>query len=409
MANKYAGIIQSGVNNYLTSAETLNGVATDSLVQGIIGSVGNTSGVAPATGSLAVNAQGSPNMTVAVSSGVAYVVATPTGGSAQSVRVTSDASENVTIASNSTGGTRYDHIYIKVDPDKMNNPAVTGTDVVTFVVQRSTTLEADSNGAPSNSLLIAVVTVSNGASSITNGNIADARPPISDMGWKSANETWTYSSADSPTFVVTVPTDATGKYSPGMRVRLWQGSWKYFIVTAVSATTLTLYGGTDYTLANSGIRNPMFSSRKVPVGFNADPAKWAVTVSDTSDRSQGTTASGTWYNLGSVSISVPIGAWYIGFKTSNYIGNATGGIQMRVTLSTANNSESNNIYTYYWETVGASTQQIAHGVDKQPELLTVSSKTTYYLNSSQTSGGTAPIYNFGARNTTRIKAVCAYL
>lgn len=266
MANKYASIVQSGTNNYLTSALDLNGDRTDTILPGIVGALTNTSGVAPSTGSFAVNAQGSPNMTVAVSAGQAYVSATPTGGTAQTIRVTSDASENVTIASNSTGSTRYDFVYIKLDPDKMNNPAVTGLDVVTLIVQRSTTLASDSNGTPANSLLLAIVSVANGASSITNSNIQDVRILCSTPGdgWVSANESWTYASATT----ITVPTNATFKYSVGDKIRLIQsGSAKFFYITGVAATTLTINGGTDYTLANAAIIQPCYSKRATPQGF----------------------------------------------------------------------------------------------------------------------------------------------
>ncbi len=266
MANKYASVVQSGVNNYLTSAETLNGPNTDNILPGVVGRTVNTAGVAPATGSFAVNAQGSPNMTVAVSAGQAYVSATPTSGSAQTVRVTSDASENVTIAANSTGSTRYDFLYIKVDPDKMNNPAVTGTDVVTLIVQRSTAITSDSNGTPSNSLLLAIVTVANSAASIANASIQDVRIQQSFSGadWTSTNETWTYASATT----ITVPTDATFKYSVGDKIRLVQsGAVAYFYITGVAATVLTISGGTDYTLANATILQPCYSKHSTAQGF----------------------------------------------------------------------------------------------------------------------------------------------
>jgi hypothetical protein len=275
MANKYASVIQSGTNNYLTPAEHLNGVATDFAVAGVIGTITSTSGVAPTTGSFAVNAQGSPNMTVAVSAGQAYVSATPTGGSAQKIRVTSDASENVTIAANSTGGTRYDFVYIKVDPDKLNNPAVTGLDVVTLITQRSTTEGTDSNGAPSNSLLLAVVTVANGAASIANSVISDRRirSDRTDDGWHYANETWTYLSATT----ITVPTDATTRYAVGDKISFYQsGSLKYFYITGVAATVLTVTAGTTYTVANAVITQPRHSTDATPLGF---PTSFAFTPS----------------------------------------------------------------------------------------------------------------------------------
>lgn len=86
-------------------------------------------------------------------------------------------------------------------------------------------------------------------------------------GWVDASETWTYSSADGPTGVFTVAADVTGKYSPGMRVKLTQTTVKYFIITAVSTftggnTTITVYGGTDYTLANAAISANYYSTAR---------------------------------------------------------------------------------------------------------------------------------------------------
>lgn len=278
MANKYVSVIPSGTNNYLTPAEKFNQPITDHIGQGIVGLLGNTSGVAPATGNFAVNAQGSPNMTVAVSSGSAYVVATPSGGNQQTFAVTSDASENVTISANSTGGTRYDFVYLVLDATKLTAPAVTGTDVASFTVQRSTTQYVDSNGAPSNSLLLAEVTVANGAASIANSVITDRRI-VSNLtfnnGWNRFSVTATY--ASSTTFTLTG--DWTNVLSTGTKIWFKQsGSSKYFYVTGTSystgTTTVTVTGGTDYTVANAAIYDAHYSQATSPAGF---PASFAYT------------------------------------------------------------------------------------------------------------------------------------
>ena len=39
-------------------------------------------------------------------------------------------------------------------------------------------------------------------------------------GWTSVTDTWTYSSADSPSFTFTIPGDVTGAYWEGMKVKL---------------------------------------------------------------------------------------------------------------------------------------------------------------------------------------------
>lgn len=175
MATKLVSIVTGGSNNHETSSAEINGVATDFISQGVVGAVSNTSGVAPATGAFAVNAIGTPTMDVRVTGGVAYVTATPTGGTSQTFRVTMDSTEDVTIAANATGGTRYDWIYLKLDADKLVNPAVDASDVFTLAQSRSTSASTDNGTPPTYGYAIAVVTVANGASSITNSNITDSR------------------------------------------------------------------------------------------------------------------------------------------------------------------------------------------------------------------------------------------
>jgi hypothetical protein len=189
MANKQTSIVPSGTNNYLTPSISLNRIATDTISPGVIGAitpgVGVTFGTYPVTGgALSVQQQGSPNMSVQVAGpGVGYVSATPTGGTAQTLGVTVDVNENVTINANVSGSTVYDFVYLQLDPLKLNNPASNGLDVASFITVRSTTPWVNTapyygqsqTGAVANTLLLGVVTVVNGASSIANANITDAR------------------------------------------------------------------------------------------------------------------------------------------------------------------------------------------------------------------------------------------
>lgn len=118
-------------------------------------------------------------------------------------------------------------------------------------------------------------------------------------GWISAvEEKWTFSLADDPTYTLNIPGDFSWKYCRGQRVRLQQGSVKYFIITGVGYsspnTTLTLYGGTDYDLANIAYNRTYFSMAKAPYGFPLDEAKWRVESLMTEDSSQASPAAGTW-------------------------------------------------------------------------------------------------------------------
>jgi hypothetical protein len=86
-------------------------------------------------------------------------------------------------------------------------------------------------------------------------------------GWAVTSDTWTYASA--ATF--TVAGDQTALFRKGTKIRLTQTTVKYFYVTASSYsdpnTTVTITGGTDYTLANAAITDPATSHIENPEGF----------------------------------------------------------------------------------------------------------------------------------------------
>ena len=131
-------------------------------------------------------------------------------------------------------------------------------------------------------------------------------------GWVGANETWTYASDDDPTYTFTIASfDATAKYSAGMKVKLTNASVKYFIITKVvfddPGSTITVYGGTDYDLANSAITLPYYSTQKAPFGFPLDPDKWTVKTTGTSYAD--TSAGSTEEFDSTLRVSVPIGCW----------------------------------------------------------------------------------------------------
>lgn len=69
-------------------------------------------------------------------------------------------------------------------------------------------------------------------------------------GWIGVRDAWTYASANT----INVPAGATSLYQKGWGIRWKQGgSYKYASITTVASALLTVYGGTDYTVANSAI------------------------------------------------------------------------------------------------------------------------------------------------------------
>jgi len=248
------------------------------------------------------------------------------------------------------------------------------------------------------------------------GDLPGAGSSASTDGWTAATgETWTYASADSPTFTFTVATDLTTKYAAGQRIKLTQTTAKYFIVTKVSYsapnTTVTIYGGTDYTLANAAITLPYMSREKAPFGFNLDPTKWTAETTSTAHDNQGATVAGTWYNLGSRSLSVPIGVWELYYEACSYIDTDDDVNPSKyTTLSTANNTESDISMTCLSQINGGGAgvldQQYENHIRRRTLVLTT--KQSYFLN-SKTSNGGSTIGQRGDIGTTVIRAICAYL
>jgi len=100
------------------------------------------------------------------------------------------------------------------------------------------------------------------------------------MGWTASGESWSFSSWTAATRigVITVPSDATLKYTPGMRIEITQvtGGIKHALIHAVSATTLTLFFESGATLVNQAISSIYYSSLKVPFGFKISPLNWRI-------------------------------------------------------------------------------------------------------------------------------------
>jgi len=233
-------------------------------------------------------------------------------------------------------------------------------------------------------------------------------------GWIGAGdaETWTYASDDDPTYTFTITGDKTSKYSAGMRIKLTQPTdgVKYGIITKVAYsspnTTITIYMGTDYDLDNEAITSPYYSTNKAPHGFPLDPIKWTEEASETSSNGQTNPTQNTWYNVGTVSLEVPIGVWKLSYSVCiTVVGGSNP--QIRATLSTANNSQSDANMTGGSHTIGDSNQD-GFAVYREKHL-NISSKASYYLNIMTPTGSVTNIYKRGDIGATVIRVVCAYL
>lgn len=129
-------------------------------------------------------------------------------------------------------------------------------------------------------------------------------------GWTSDPSTWTY--ASSTTFTVTG--DKTAKFSKGTRIKLSQTTVKYFVVTGSShstgTTTVTITGGSDYSLANATITDPFYSYQANPQGYPSYFNWTPVFLSDNADHTLGNgTITGTFSILGDEATVSVIQTW----------------------------------------------------------------------------------------------------
>lgn len=114
-------------------------------------------------------------------------------------------------------------------------------------------------------------------------------------GWIPVSDSWAYASAST----ITVPSGAASLYKKGDKIKFTQTTVKYFVITAVADTVLTIAVNTDYTVANAAISAIYYSHQENPIGF---PEKFGFTSTVTSGSGTLTTVSGAgsyYYIIGS--------------------------------------------------------------------------------------------------------------
>jgi hypothetical protein len=130
-------------------------------------------------GDCLVTESGTPGMHVQVAAGTVYVENSSWTQNSTEPRyyiVTRDSAEtNVTISSNPSGSTRIDLVCQEID--KVTTPNDTGSNVVPITVVEGTP-GSGQPATPNDHELLAVVTVADGATSITNSEIEDSRQQI---------------------------------------------------------------------------------------------------------------------------------------------------------------------------------------------------------------------------------------
>jgi len=114
-----------------------------------------------------------------------------------------------------------------------------------------------------------------------------------------------------------------------------------------------------------------------------------------------------WYNLGSLSIYIPIGAWRVDFwVVAQVLQPSAAGISLKAALSTSTSSatDSDLKMLHYLESCTGYIGLVTKG-----KYLNIDSKTRYYVIESCSGTNISKLYCNGASSATKVMAVCAYL
>lgn len=282
-----------------------------------------------------------------------------------------------------------------------------GTDTMNFLTQYNTDLDKiDDYSVATNTNIGTLASLKTAVKTSTVGAINEVYD-TTDNGWISARATLTYSSADAPTFVCNTSIDLTTRISVGMKIKLTQTTTKYFFVTAITPTTITLYGGTDYVVANATISNVYYSMVKSPLGFPMNPTKWSVEFLKETNTIVGNTIGRNWYQT-TDKLSIPIGSWNIYAKYA-YFGSTpdpTYGSWVYTTLSANINSSTNPKFNH--QIFGTNTGGYVYGILALEETILLTVNTTFTVLLRTMAAGTG-VGTGGNDVPTIIRATCAYL
>jgi len=161
-------------------------------------------------------------------------------------------------------------------------------------------------------------------------------------------------------------------------------------------------------LANAAITDPYYSMMKAPAGFPLDLNKWTVQLIDATMKDQQNPTVQTWYNVGSLSLTIPIGIWRVYFfSDTRVLFSSAQEFSLSTTLSTTNNGSSDTDFTIISYMTSMAGYAAPHTKEK---VLNLAAKTVYYLNLMYwATVGATHLYVNGGSAPTIIKAVCAYL
>lgn len=187
-------------------------------------------------------------------------------------------------------------------------------------------------------------------------------------------------------------------------------STEYAIITKVAFstdTTVTVFTGTDYNIPNMTLSGPSYSTHKAPFGFNPSRGKWRLEYQNLARSSVAAASTSVWYNAND-KITVPLGSWLIGYSGSvAATAAATAFVGAHITMSTANNSESDRRLSRVSPLVSSNTTE-TDGMVSAEAPVHLTAQTDYFANGSPIAASST-IFFGRSGGAFYMYAECAYL
>lgn len=185
------------------------------------------------------------------------------------------------------------------------------------------------------------------------------------------------------------------------------GTTDYELVMKVNGATATVQVPEGCTIPTSGgVSAVAYSTATSPFGFTLDKGRWKVSSLHKVLASQASPVSGTFYNVNSAQLTIPVGSFYVSYADCvNANRNTTAAQSARVTLSTGSSTETDKDFSASWS---VNSSDIEFQTSIPPKTITNSSATTYYLNRAHIGAATLTvIYLAGDRARCEIEAIPA--
>lgn len=188
------------------------------------------------------------------------------------------------------------------------------------------------------------------------------------------------------------------------------GTTEFGIVQAVTFstnTTLNVQVAAGYAIPTSGgVSAVAYSVQKTPLGFPSNEGLWAIEMISKTSASQNSPVNGTWYNLNSLKLTLPIGAHKVYVEaTTNYLG-AGGASDMYASVSTSASAESDTRFTKRIY-IGSNTNTFSEYSSFHP--ISVTAQTDHYLITKTGSNTMTTIAFVGDVGCTILRATNAYV